>query len=250
MDQSQRENHEMKRLLKLKIALLTMAAIAGCGSPPSLQEMESAPLQVNGSPSAVALSCVERSAAARPPKHPIVELAWCIAETDELFDPDHLFHDTLGIEKYTTSEGITWGLKTGGDPNQNVKLPKGIRYFSFLRKIPKANSELGKRDFSIQLESKNSCVRMSDVMATFGADSWLTAVPIAIPSPATAVGSPSFVKRESNPYGIFYKSPRLFMRDASGSVSFFFRNEECVEYISLQRDLNSNESLKFQGGSK
>ena len=246
MDQSQRENHEMKRLLKLKIALLTMAAIAGCGSPPSLQEMESAPLQVNASPSAVPLSCVERSAAARPPKHPIVELVWCIAETDELYDPDHLFHETLGIKNYSTSEGINWGLQAGANGKENAKLPGGVR-FLFMRKTPKGPNEPGDRYLSISMDYRNACVRMKDIAPTFGEYSWSMAVPIIIPSPALLGASSPSLKSKVNPYGIFFKSPRLFMNDASGSVSFTFNYEECVSHVSIQRDLSFSANQKFQG---
>jgi hypothetical protein len=250
MDQSQRENNEMKRLLKLKIALLTMAAIAGCGSPPSLQEMESAPLQVNASPSAVPLSCVERSAAARPPKHPIVELVWCIAETDELYDPDHLFHETLGIKKYTTSEGVPWGIKTGAGANENTQLPAGIFSFIFERKTLKGIDEPGNRYLSISMGYPGVCVKTADVEATFGKDSWLTAVPIVVPSSASAGVLPLSSKSKVNPYGIFFKSPRLFMRDASGSVSFIFKNEECLSHITIQRNLDLFTYRKMQGIKK
>lgn len=240
----------MKKLLQFELVMLTTATVAGCSALPNKQEIEAAPASVTAFLSAAPTSCIERSAAALPPKHPIVELAWCIAETDELFDPDHLFRETLGISNYKTSEGITWGIKTGGDPDQNANLPKGIRYFTFLRRTPKGNGEPGNRNFSIDLEPKDSCVRMSDVVATFGVDSWLTAIPIAIPSPAVTGGAASSLKKELNPYGIFYKSPRFFRRDISGSVSFFFRNQECVDYISLQRDLNFNSYLKLQGAKE
>jgi hypothetical protein len=239
----------MTEILKFKLALLTTVAIAGCGSPPSLLQSEAVPLEATATSTTNPMSCVERSAAARPPKHPIVELAWCIAETDELFDPDHLFHDTLGIEKYTTSEGITWGLKTGGDPNKNVKLPKGIRYFTFQRTSPKGNSEPGLRNLLIDLDYQKVCVKMPDVKATFGDDSWLS--PIQVSAPAPANKNFPFASREiSGPADIFYKSPRLFMRDISGSVSFDFRNNECVEHISIQRALDFNTYLKMQGIKK
>jgi hypothetical protein len=173
----------MTEILKFKLALLTTVAIAGCGSPPSLLQLEAVPLEATATSTTNPMSCVERSAAARPPKHPIVELAWCIAETDELYDPDHLFHETLGIKNYSTSEGINWGLQAGANGKENAKLPGGVR-FLFMRKTPKGPNEPGDRYLSISMDYRNACVRMKDIAPTFGEYSWSMAVPIIIPSPA------------------------------------------------------------------
>jgi len=231
INQLQRKADEMKRVRRLEpVLLVAAAAVAGCGAPPVAQAPKA--------PAAKAMSCTERSAAARPPKNPIVELAWCIAETDNLYDPDHLFHETLGIRDYGTSEGITWGVKAGAGANKNKDLPKGIGDFFFTRKSPKGLNEPGNRYLSFDVDPRKSCVRMADIAATFGEDYWLSAVPISVPAPALAGASPSLQELKPNPYGIFYKSPRLFMRDASGSVNFDFRYGECVVHIDLQRSLD------------
>lgn len=250
MNQNQRENHEMIKILKFKIALLTIAAIEGCGSPPSLQQTETVPSDATATPGAVPLSCVERSAATRPPKHPIVELAWCIAETDELYDPDHLFHENLGIAKYGVSEGVTWGIQVGANAKENSRLPEGIRAFIFMRKNPKGIDQPGDRYLSFELNPKDFCVRITDVEATFGTDSWLSAVPLAIPAPKSDNISLAPLKNKKNPYGVFYKSPRLFMRDVSGQVSFYFAYEECVRNIAIQSSLDAFSYRKLQEGGK
>ncbi|MGF6528376.1 hypothetical protein [Variovorax sp. PvP013] len=240
----------MKRPRKINLMLLLTAAIAGCSVPPRIQAVETAPLTATASLVMPAKSCIERSAATLPPKHPIVELVWCIAETDELYDPGHLFSRTLGIKNYKTSEGITWGVQAAAGAEENAHLPKGMLSFLFMRKNPEGLKELGDRYLSIVLEPKVSCVRMEDVAAIFGKDSWLSAVPISVPNRSSNGLPRSTAIATSNPYGIFYKSPRLFMRDPSGLVDFDFRYEECVKHISIQRKLDLISYRNFQQEEK
>ena len=235
----------MKRLRRFKPVLLVIAAgVAGCGAPPVMQPSQAI------APTVKAMSCTERSASARPPKNPIVELAWCIAETDDLYDPDHLFHETLGIKNYGTSEGITWGVQAAAGTNERRHLPQGIGDFFFQRKSPKGVSEPGSRYLSFDINPQKSCVRMTDIAATFGEDFWLSAIPISVPSPAVTGTSPSIQKPKLNPYGIFYRSPRLFMKDASGAASFYFRHDECVVQVTLQRGLDLVTHRQFQERKK
>lgn len=223
----------MKRLRRFKPALLVIAtAVTGCGTPPAMRPSEA------NTPPVKAMSCTEKSASARPPKNPIVELAWCIAETDDLYDPDHLFYETLGIKNYGASEGITWGVQAAAGTSESRHLPNGIGDFFFQRKSPKGLNEPGSRYLSFDINPQKSCLRMADIAATFGEDFWLSAIPISVPAPALAGASPTLQKPKLNPYGIFYKSPRLFMRDASGAVSFYFQYGECAVQVTLQRGLD------------
>jgi hypothetical protein len=129
-------------------------------------------------------------------------------------------------------------VQAAAGTNESKHLPKGIGDFFFKRRNPKALDEPGSRYLSFDIDPQKSCIRMADIAATFGEDSWLSAVPISVPAPALVGVSPPLQKPKLNPYGIFYKSPRLFMRDASGSVNFDFRYGECVVQVAVQRSLD------------
>jgi hypothetical protein len=237
----------MKRLRDVELILLAAIAIAGCSAIPGTQTAEVVP-SASAAPLVMpAKSCVERSADAVPPKNPIVELAWCIAETDELYDSDHLFKETLGIKKYGISEGIVWGVQAGAYGKENPKLPKGVS-FLFMRKDPKGPNDPGNRYLSIDIDHQKFCVRRADIAATFGEDSWLSAVPVFVFGSVTASKTLSISKEKKNPYGIFFKSPRLFMRDASGSVDFFFQYGECITHLAIQRNLEFIDYRNYQKG--
>ena len=212
--------------------LIVAAAIAGCSAPPIAQAPKAS------TPAATPVSCTERSAAARPPKNPIVELAWCIAETDNLYDPDHLFHETLGLKDYGTAE-VPWGTRAfAGDKREQFDhLPVGILGFEYTRKSPEAHQAYGDRYFSFELDPKKACVRMEDIFATFGQDFRLSQVPISVPSPASNPVPNSTEQIERNPYGISYRTPALFRSDSRGSVNFDFRHETCLLHVDLQRSV-------------
>ena len=211
--------------------LITFFAIAGCVNP-----QVSSPSKGNAS-RVDASSCTERSAAAGPPKNAIVELAWCIAETDNLYDPDHLFHKTLGIKDYGIAE-VPFGVRAfaGGNHENFDRLPVGILGFQYMRNNPEVPQTNGDRYLSFGIDLKKSCVKLEDVFATFGRDFEVSPVPIKVPSPAVPGTSVGTAPKISSIFGVFYKSPGVFIDDSSAFVQFTFDYFECANHISIQRN--------------
>jgi hypothetical protein len=243
------EKYEMKIFKKFEV-LIAALAVAGCSGPLSVQKMGTAPLAATVPPAVSANSCIERSAAALPPKNPVVELVWCIAETDELYDPNHLFRQTLGVAKYSVREVVAGGVRASSDGENNIYLPRGMSSLNFIRRDPKGPHEPGNRNFYIETNHNDVCITMEEVKATFGENWWLSPIPIAVPIGAVG-GAPSpSLKEKLNPYGIFFKSPKLFMGDVSGSVDFEFEYQKCVRHISVQRRLDLIEYRTFKREEK
>ncbi|MFZ3121501.1 MAG: hypothetical protein WA159_24650 [Variovorax sp.] len=168
-----------------------------------------------------------------------MELAWCIAETDDLYDPGHLFNGTLAIKHYSTSEGITWGVQAGSRGSNDFQhLPKGVIGFLFQRKDPKELNEAGRRRFGFSIDPQKSCVTQDDIFATFGRDYWISPAPIKVPGVAPPGSASPRTGKAIAIYGLFYKSPRLFKGDSSGAVYFDFDYYECANYVRIQRDLD------------
>ena len=234
----------MKRLRRFEVALLTLAtvvSVAGCGVLPET-------LKPNTS---TTKSCAAHSAETRAPKHPIVELAWCIAARDDLYDPDHLFHETLGIRNYYTSpEPVPWGIQVRADGEEIRHLPAGIRGFSFQRQNPEKPHEPGLGYLSFNVDPQNSCVRMEDIFATFGEDYRLSQVPISIPASPAPTAPPTSQQPRVNPYGISYRQAHFFRARQSGSVNFDFSYKECLQHIDVQRNLDFIAHGRQQGGKK
>jgi hypothetical protein len=239
--------YEMKRLRDVGSILLAAIAIAGCSVISGTQTAEVVP-SASAVPLAMpAKSCIERSASTLPPKHPIVELAWCIAETDDLYDPDKLFRKTLKIDNYKIFKQDIGIRAFNLENSQQFKcLVDGVAGFEYTRTLPEEVDRPGNRYLSFNVDSKKACVKMSDVEATFGKDYWFSAVPIAVSNSAAKSMAMSALNKNSNPYGVSYKSPRLFMGDVNGAVNFDYEYKECIRSINIQRRLDSISYLKIQ----
>ena len=230
----------MKQLHAFKAVLLALAtavSVAGCGVLPG----------VSNSNSSTAASCAVQSAEARAPKHPIVELAWCIARTDDLSDPNRLFHETLEIKNdrdYSGSRNVPWRISAGAGKAEDLQhLPAGVSNFYYTRADDDRPRIGGERYLSFAVDIRKSCVTLADVVATFG--DGFTVPPHRTVAPAVAspgvVPSPPF--QTGKLQGIFYVTPRFFKGPRNGRVEFDFSYYECVGRITVQRDL---ESLKNQ----
>ncbi|MFZ3121503.1 MAG: hypothetical protein WA159_24660 [Variovorax sp.] len=183
-----------------------------------------------------------------------MELVWCIAETDDLYDPDHLFHETLGIKNYRRLESVGSAIQAlaGGrfHADEIRHLPTGLSGFFYTRSIPTTPETPGRRYLSLSVDPEKSCIRMEDIFATFGRDYRLSPVPIRVPSPTLPGTSPSHEPQKLNPYGVSYQSARLFGGHPSGYVSFRFDYGECVLDINLQRNLDLTTYQQQQGKQK
>lgn len=221
-----------------KARLLAGAAalsIAGCGVVP----------EASNSSTATAGSCAVQSAKARPPKHPIVELAACIARTDDLLDPDRLFRQTLGIKKdrhYGGSDEVARGIAIGVNEAEAIqRLPEGIRSL-FFQSIAVGKSTIGgRRELTINVVTSKSCVTLADVVATFGNGYAVSPHPVVAPAPALP-GVISFLPAKTGKFpGVYYMAQRLFNGPINGTVHFDFDYDECVRRIYVQRDLKRND---------
>ncbi|SDJ06821.1 hypothetical protein [Variovorax sp. OV700] len=234
----------MKQLRAFKALLLALAAavsVAGCGVLPGGSNFNSS----------TTASCAVQSAEARPPKHPIVELAWCIARTDDLSDPNRLFHETLEIKNdrdYSESRNVPWRISAGaGNAEELQHLPAGVSNFYYTRADDDRPRIGGKRYFSFAVDIRKSCVTLADVIATFG--DGFTVSPHRTVAPAVAlpgvVPSPPF--QTGKLQGIFYVTPRFFKGPSNGRVEFDFSYYECVGRITVQRDLESLKNQREEG---
>ncbi|MDP9931270.1 hypothetical protein [Variovorax paradoxus] len=227
----------MKQLRAFKALLLALAAavsVAGCGVLPGGSNFNSS----------TTASCAVQSAKARPPKHPIVELAWCIARTDDLSDPNRLFHETLKIKNDrddSESRNVPRRIPAGAEAEAEElrHLPAGVSNFYYTRADDDRPRFGGKRYFSFAVDIRKSCVTLADVIATFG--DGFTVSPHRTVAPAVAlpgvVPTPPF--QTGKLQGIFYVTPRFFKGPRNGRIEFDFSYYECVGGITVQRDLES-----------
>ncbi|QGW84645.1 hypothetical protein [Variovorax paradoxus] len=225
----------MKQLHVFKAVLLALAmavSVAGCGVLPGVSNFNSS----------TAASCAVQSAEARPPKHPIIELAWCIARTDDLSDPNRLFHETLEIKNgrnYSESRNAPRRIPAGVEAEELQHLPAGVGNFYYTRADDDRPKFGGKRYFSFAVDIRKSCVTLADVIATFG--DGFTVSPHRTVAPAVAlpgvVPTPPF--QTGKLQGIFYVTPRFFKGPRNGRIEFDFSYYECVGGITVQRDLES-----------
>lgn len=223
----------MQRLRNFGIAIvaLTISWLAvGCKTSPR----ESPSKQADRMQEISAATQVEVVAPERT-KNQIVELAWRIAESDNLSDPDSLFRQTLAINSFNLTKE-SWGVlaSAGGESREEEvqNLPNGIRGFFYFHRID-LNGPDGRRYLIFSIDSKKSCVTLEDVAASFGKNFWPQP---HLPPPA----SPSLPAPDHKPgatYGISYKSPHFFMKDSIEIVNFTFEYQECVSSISIQRAL-------------
>jgi hypothetical protein len=221
--------HAIKATL---LALVMAVSVAGCGVLPG----------VSSSNPSTATSCAVQSAEARPLKHPIVELAACIARTDDLSDPDRLFHETLGIKNdhnYGASKNVPWGISVAEGTAEH--LPEGIRWFFFQRVDVEKLTIGGKRHFTIDVAPSKSCVTLADVVATFGDGYAVSPHPVIAPAPALPGATPAFPAKTGKFPGVYYLAPRLFKGPSNGRVHFEFDYYECANRINVQRDLGTND---------
>lgn len=221
-----------------KARLLAGAAalsIAGCGVVP----------EASNSSTATAGSCAVQSAKARPPKHPIVELAACIARTDDLSEPDRLFHETLGIKNYGEVGRTSWGIQAGvGRRSQSGEmqhLTNGVDGFLLQRVDVEKFTIGGKRHLSIDMDRAVACVTLRDVISTFGDDYAVSPHPVIAPSPASPAVISTRPSRIDKVPGVYYSTQRLFKGSGNGRVHFDFGYDECARRISVQRDLMKND---------
>lgn len=226
------QSHPFKALL---LAGVTAFCVAGCGAVPEAS---------NSRPS-TAGSCAVQSAEARPPKHPIVELAACIARTDDLLDPDRLFHETLGIKDYGGLGVTSWGIQAGvgrrSDRNSLEHLPSGVDGFLFQRVDVEKFTVGGKRYLTVSLAPSRSCVTLADVVATFGNGYAISPHPVVAPAPALP-GVISFPPAKAGKFpGVYYSAQRLFNGPVNGAVHFDFDYDECAHSIYVQRDLRTTD---------
>ena len=227
----------MKQLHAFKAVLLALAtavSVAGCGVLPGGSNFNSS----------TTASCAVQSAKARPPKHPIVELAWCIARTDDLSDPNRLFHETLKIKNDpddSESRNVPRRIPAGAEAEAEElrHLPAGVSNFYYTRADDDRPRFGGKRYFSFAVDIRKSCVTLADVIATFG--DGFTVSPHRTVAPAVAlpgvVPTPPF--QTGKLQGIFYVTPRFFKGPRNGRIEFDFSYYECVGGITVQRDLES-----------
>jgi len=227
----------MKQLRAFKALLLALAAavsVAGCGVLPGGSNFNSS----------TTASCAVQSAKARPPKHPIVELAWCIARTDDLSDQNRLFHETLKIKNDpddSESRNVPRRIPAGAEAEAEElrHLPAGVSNFYYTRADDDRPRFGGKRYFSFAVDIRKSCVTLADVIATFG--DGFTVSPHRTVAPAVAlpgvVPTPPF--QTGKLQGIFYVTPRFFKGPRNGRIEFDFSYYECVGGITVQRDLES-----------
>lgn len=212
------------------LAGVTALSLAGCGVLP----------EASNSSTAMAGSCAVQSAEVQAPKHPIVELAACIARTDDLTDPDRLFHETLEIKNdrnYGASKNVPWGISVGAKTGKH--LPSGIELFFYQRVDVDKFTIGGKRHFTIDVRPAQSCVTLSDVIATFGDGYRVSPRPVVAPAPdMPSVISPPPSKTGKFP-GVYYVAPRLFKGPNNGRVHFEFDYYECANRINVQRDLRT-----------
>lgn len=183
------------------------------------------------------VSCAEQSTQAKPPKNALVELAWCIAHSDDLTNADHLFHQTLEIASFSRSEGIRWGVQAGvrTDREPNSRLPAGIVGFLYQRVDPTSVYPRGRRYLDFGINRKVSCVTREDVFATFGRDFSRPPEPPVAPAPLQAGASPPTpAPKQHDIYAAEFRSPRLFSGDPNGSVTFRFDYKECAEHVAIQ----------------
>jgi hypothetical protein len=245
-----KESNEMRRIqsLKPKAALLAVGLLGiACSSAPS---KDTAPPQASLSPE---ISCAAKSKRTQAPRNSIAELVWCVAATDNLWDPDHLFGKTLDIKSFSTSAGITWGIQAAaggsGHPDRVQHLPDGIEVILYQRMDPKGLTQPGHINVDFSIDPAKSCVTLRALAETFGSEYWLMAEPVVAPAPALP-GAPQPFRRESQIYGIFFKSPRLFMGDPSGQVNFRFQHTNCVRSVTVHRSLSLSAYRRFQEQSK
>ncbi len=227
----------MKQLHAFKAVLLALAtavSVAGCGVLPGVSNFNSS----------TAASCAVQSAESRPPKHPIVELAWCIARTDDLSDPNRLFHETLKTKNDrddSESRNVPRRITAGAEAEELQHLPAGVGNFYYTRADDDRPRFGGKRYFSFDVDIRKSCVTLADVIATFG--DGFTVSPHRTVAPAVAlpgvVPTPPF--QTGKLQGIFYVTPRFFKRPSNGRVEFDFSYYECVGRITVQRDLRTKD---------
>ncbi|WP_431127418.1 hypothetical protein [Variovorax paradoxus] len=233
----------MKQLRSLKPMLLVVAAaVAGCSFPLVAQAPDAS------APAAKAMSCAERSADARPPTHPIVELVRCVAATDDLYDHEHLIDETLRIQsgrRYRESKNI-WGISVvidGGrhQTNEIRHLPEGIIELSYSRidlDLGLGAGEKGrkfrkKRYLAFDTSSEKICIRPEDIFSVFGRQSSFAPTPIMLFAlaivPGTTPSAPSIPR-------ISYTASNFFAGDGSGSIDFEFSDKGCVSLIAIWRD--------------
>jgi hypothetical protein len=225
-------DEQLQAIKAALLALVMAVSVAACGVLPRVSNFNSS----------AATSCAVQSAEARPPKHPSVELAACIARTDDLSDPDRLFHETLGIKNdrnYGASKNVPWGISVGEGTAEH--LPAGIESFFFQRVDVDKFTIGGKRHFTIDVASSKSCVTLADVIATFSDGYSVSPRPIVAPAPALPGVVPSPPAQTGKFPGIFYVAPRFFKGASNGRVHFDFGYYECARRINVQRDLKSND---------
>lgn len=169
----------------------------------------------------------------------IAHLAWCVAEKDNLRNPDDLFRKTLSIKNYSMADGITWGVQAGaGSANAPIEsLPSGISSILYQRVDPRPTSypAAGHISLSIELRPSMTCVTLNDLTEAFGHVYWLNERPVVAPSAAVARES---LTSASNIYGVIFRSPKLFSGHPSGRVSFDFEYTPCVRSFTIYRDMD------------
>lgn len=226
------QSHPVKATL---LAAVTALCVAGCGVVPEGS---------NSSPSAAG-SCAVQSAEARPPKHPIVELAACIARTDDLLDPDRLFHETLGIKNYGELDRTSWGIQAGvGRRSQSGEmqhLTNGVNGFLLQRVDVEKFTIGGKRHLSIDMDRAVACVTLRDVISTLGNDYAISPHPVIAPAQALPAVISTQSSRIDKVPGVYYSTQRLFKGPSTGRIHFDFGYDECARRISVQRDLIKND---------
>lgn len=224
-----------RRSPALPAAVFASLLVTACSSAPSTDGA-----LLRAGPTAET-TCAASSKAAPLPRHPIAELAWCIAAKDNLWSPEHLFHDTLAIPKYTTSEGITWGIQAGaGSKNTPIEnLPEGVASILYQRVEPKINSHPapGHINLVVDLVPSTNCLSLESLTAIFGSEYWLMEQPLVAPVPVLP-GARLSHERARGIYGVIFKSPRLFMGNPSGRVNFRFEYTKCAKNFTVYRDLD------------